>query len=121
MNPRSFSLALLALFLLPETLHATPVFLENVSESGGWYDCNKKTKWKWGSGSMTDRPSGLQPGQSRRQPALLGSGGLQRSSMVAEYQKRPLTYDPQRKILHLRQHAGSLPAAHLPNPGDELD
>ena len=58
MNPRSFSLALLALFLLPETLHATPVFLENVSESGGWYDCNKKTKWKWGSGSMTDRPSG---------------------------------------------------------------
>ena len=58
MNPRFFSLALLALFLLPETLHATPVFLENVSESGGWYDCNKKTKWKWGSGSMTDRPSG---------------------------------------------------------------
>lgn len=58
MNPRSFPIALLALFLLPETLHATPVFLENVSESSGWYDCNKKTKWKWGSGSITDRPSG---------------------------------------------------------------
>ena len=50
--------AFLALSLLPETSCATPEFLENVSESGGWYDCNKKTKWKWGDGSISDRPSG---------------------------------------------------------------
>lgn len=49
MNSRSIPLALLALFLLHEPLHAAPVFLENVSESGGWYDCNKKTKWTWGT------------------------------------------------------------------------
>ena len=39
MTLRSLSPALAAL-LLPGALHAAPVFLENVSESGGWYDCN---------------------------------------------------------------------------------
>lgn len=48
MTLRFLSSALAAL-LLPGTLHAAPVFLENVSESGGWYDCNKKTKWTWGT------------------------------------------------------------------------
>ena len=41
MTLRSLSPALAAL-LFPGALHAAPVFLENVSESGGWYDCNKK-------------------------------------------------------------------------------
>lgn len=53
--------AFLALCLLPESSCATPVFLENVSESGGWYDCNKKTKWDWGSQPGIYDPSVLVP------------------------------------------------------------
>lgn len=55
MNLRSLSLALLAVCLSSETACAVPVFLENVSETSGWYDCNKKTKWDWGS--ISNRPS----------------------------------------------------------------
>lgn len=55
MTIRFLSLALFALCFLPEAVCAAPVFLENVSESGGWYDCNKKTKWNWGS--ISARPS----------------------------------------------------------------
>lgn len=69
MNFHSLSLALAVLFLLPETLHATPVFLENVSESGGWYDCNKKTKWDWGT---KPDPNPLNPPISARPSAWSG-------------------------------------------------
>ena len=58
LSTRLLPAALLAWCLLPEPSCATPVFLENVSESGGWYDCNKKTKWTWGDGSILARPSG---------------------------------------------------------------
>lgn len=53
---RLLPVAFLALSLLPEPSCATPVFLENVSESGGWYDCNKKAKWDWGS-----KPGSIDP------------------------------------------------------------
>lgn len=63
MTLRFLSSALAALFL-PGTLHAAPVFLENVSESGGWYDCNKKTKWTWGTKPHPTNP--LNPPVSAR-------------------------------------------------------
>lgn len=63
MTLRFLSSALAAL-LLPGTLHAAPVFLENVSESGGWYDCNKKTKWTWGTKPHPTNP--LNPPVSAR-------------------------------------------------------
>lgn len=63
MTLRSLSPALAAL-LLPGALHAAPVFLENVSESGGWYDCNKKTKWTWGTKPHPTNP--LNPPVSAR-------------------------------------------------------
>lgn len=49
MTLRSLSPALAAL-LLPGALHAAPVFLENVSESGGWYDCNMRCDRDHGKG-----------------------------------------------------------------------
>lgn len=63
MIPRLLS-TVLVLFLLPETVYAVPVFLENVSESGGWYDCNKKTKWTWGT--KPDPNNSLNPPVSAR-------------------------------------------------------
>ena len=63
MTLRSLSPALAAL-LFPGALHAAPVFLENVSESGGWYDCNKKTKWTWGTKPHPTNP--LNPPVSAR-------------------------------------------------------
>ena len=63
MTLRFLSSALAAL-LLPGTLYAAPVFLENVSESGGWYDCNKKTKWTWGTKPHPTNP--LNPPVSAR-------------------------------------------------------
>lgn len=45
----SFSAALinniLVLLILSVPASAAPVFIEGVSEDGGWYDVNKKTKW----------------------------------------------------------------------------
>lgn len=38
-----FLISVFSLLALPAT--AAPVFIEGVSESGGWYDVNKKTKW----------------------------------------------------------------------------
>ena len=38
--------------------HAAPVFIEGVSESGGWYDVNKKTQW-----SDWPKPNALTPAQ----------------------------------------------------------
>lgn len=38
-----FLIPVFSLLALPAT--AAPVFIEGVSESGGWYDVNKKTKW----------------------------------------------------------------------------
>ncbi len=35
--------------------HAQPVFVEGVSLDGGWYDCNKTTKWNW---QATSKPTG---------------------------------------------------------------
>lgn len=29
------------------TAYATPTFVSGVTESSGWYDCNKKMKWNW--------------------------------------------------------------------------
>lgn len=55
MNLRFLPVAFLAVCLSPEMACAVPVFLENVSESSGWYNCNKKTKWDWGS--ISNRPS----------------------------------------------------------------
>lgn len=63
MIPRLLS-TVLVLFLLLETVYAVPVFLENVSESGGWYDCNKKTKWTWGT--KPDPNNSLNPPVSAR-------------------------------------------------------
>lgn len=55
MTLRFLSSALAAL-LLPGTLHAAPVFLENVSESGGWYDCNKKNQMDMGDQAPPHQP-----------------------------------------------------------------
>lgn len=33
--------------------HAQPVFVEGVSLDGGWYDCNKTTKWNWQASKPT--------------------------------------------------------------------
>lgn len=72
MTLRFLSSALAAL-LLPGTLHAAPVFLENVSESGGWYDCNKKTKWTWGTKPHPTKPvksSGFRTAHRMAVPSL---------------------------------------------------
>lgn len=37
--------------------HAQPVFVEGVSLDGGWYDCNKTTKWNWKDVANT-KPTG---------------------------------------------------------------
>lgn len=69
MTLHSTPLALMAL-LFPGALHAAPVFLENVSESVGWYDCNKKTKWTWGTKPHPTNP--LNPPVSARPLEWLG-------------------------------------------------
>ena len=42
-----FSVFVFSLFALPAA--ATPVFIEGVSETSGWYDVNKKRKWNYTS------------------------------------------------------------------------
>lgn len=63
MNIRAIYTACAVLFLFVEETPASPVFLENVSESTGWYDCNKKTKWEWGT---KPSPNPLNPPVSAR-------------------------------------------------------
>lgn len=48
----AFFLSMCALTL---SAHAQPVFVEGVSLDGGWYDCNKTTKWTW---QATSKPTG---------------------------------------------------------------
>ena len=33
------------------TAYATPTFVSGVTESSGWYDCNKLTNWRWEGGT----------------------------------------------------------------------
>lgn len=54
----------LLFFCLPAV--AAPVFIEGVSETGGWYDVNKKTKW-----SDWPQPNALSPAQRPWQWAYL--------------------------------------------------
>lgn len=129
MNSRSIPLALLALFLLHEPLHAAPVFLENVSESGGWYDCNKKTKWTWGTKPDPFNP--LNPPVSAR-PSVWSSLPLDtqlcwaaaasnRSPVVAGHQERSKSRHAPWEIRHLQRHAAGFPISHLPDHFKKLD
>ncbi len=47
--PSSLVVIASALFTPPLFVFADPVFIEGVSESGGWYDVNKKYKWEYTS------------------------------------------------------------------------
>lgn len=46
---------LFSMCVLTLAAHAQPVFVEGVSLDGGWYDCNKTTKWNW---QATSKPTG---------------------------------------------------------------